>query len=167
MKQLNRFIKLYNNDDIPYIMDIDLIEYYVYGELYSHKDNESGYYTCNHSVEKVQQIIDDSEYECTFLYLHTEDNKPILINSDYIHSISKLNAYTNVWIGTICLNVIESAENIFKKITEIKKSKNINKNGNVGSVKDSQLLTKNVANSSSGITKKQTSDLKIKLKVIK
>lgn len=171
MKQINRFIKLYNNDDIPYIMDIDKIEYYISGELYSHKENESGYYTCCHSVEKVQQIIEDSGYDCSFLYLHTEDNLPILVNSDYIHSISKPNigTYTNIWIGSNCLNIVETIDNIYKKLTEIKKNKNINKTGNVGSVKNEHLLPKNTVNSSAiGITKKQQqSSMKIQLKVIK
>lgn len=143
-KSINRFIKLYTSTNVPFVIDIDSILYIELGKLNSICENNIGYFTINHSVEKIQQMIYDTGYPCNFIYLHDSVDSACLVNVDYIHSISKSDRAgysTKIKLNVTndnSIHVVESITNVYKKITELKNNLTYN---NIDYMQDNLCVT--------------------------
>lgn len=90
-----------------------------------------------HNIEKIDQIIKDSNCTSKFLYLHDEENEPILCNIEHISVIEYINGTTQLKfnVNNFTLNVVETVDNIYNKILEYKSPKtNITDNVNTNKV---------------------------------
>lgn len=123
---VSRFIKLHDDNNRSYILDLGTIFYITTKEVYT-----SNYtFINNHSIEKIQEMIKKSGYtEDLFLYLHDKHNDPILLNLGFVDAfdITDNTDFTFVYFNDNNVNdieVIETVDNIYKKIQTYKQQEN-------------------------------------------
>lgn len=159
MKNLNNIILAYDTDNDPMIINLDDICYVSENTCVTHDLDHD--IDIAHNVEKFQELVNKANCEVPFIYLHDSDNNPLLVNmNNVLHIFYDKIVFTN----NITINVIETVNNIYKKIQEYK-SNNIIKYGNTVNTKvktDSPgVINRNRTSleNSSGINDKNISDI--------
>lgn len=124
---LTRFIKLHDDDNRSYILDLGTIVYINHdGDIHTNQYE----YSTNHSIEKIQEMISELGYtEDIFLYLHDKENNPVLVSLGFVNAFDVQNnaPYTSVYFAVNDVNdieVIESIDSIYKKIQNYKQTCN-------------------------------------------
>lgn len=117
---INKFIKLYGDENKSYIIDLSTVVYISDDTVYTtHFD-----FSIIHNIEKVQELINQSGYtDDVFLYLHDLTNNSLLVNMNYVVAVDINDNGTEISFSTDAVDIIhvlESVDNIYKKLQTYK-----------------------------------------------
>lgn len=138
---VNNIILVYNTDNEPIIINLDDICYINNDGTCFTLDSDEDIYII-HNVDKVQELMRKANITIPFLYLHDNNNDPILINIENIQHILTDNI---IFINNTTISVTETINNIYKKLQVYRN----NEKTEYGNVINSKVRTDSPCNTSS------------------